>query len=131
MSSPALRRRAESYGITFRAKRTTGHPLGRYGGPSDFPPSIWKALTGVQAELRVIRFVAALEHRSIREAARTMRITSSTLSMQIRCLEEATGKQLLHREHGRRILQLTQEGHKFVRETLDALAFLEGAPPLG
>ncbi|MGW6507730.1 TniQ family protein [Streptomyces niveus] len=124
MSGPALRRRAESYGITFREKRTTGHPLGRYGSPSDFPPSIWKALTGVQAELRVERFIAALEHRSIREAARTMRITSSTLSMQIGCLEEATGKQLLQRDHGRRALRLTEEGDEFAREARDALAFL-------
>jgi LysR family transcriptional regulator, regulator for bpeEF and oprC len=73
----------------------------------------------------VVPFVATAEARSFRRAARTLRVTTSTISKSIARLEADVGVRLLNRSS--RSVSLTSEGEAFLVACRDAVGQMEGA----
>ncbi|MFE2744189.1 TniQ family protein [Streptomyces scopuliridis] len=128
ISPNALRLRARKLGIPIRHRGHPAHPLSRHGSSEDFPPGIWNAFHGKNAEQRVRNFLDALGHHSIPLAAKHLRMNGPTLRKQIDHVESAVGTPLLHRTTGgQRRLRLTPAGRAFAKNARTTLALLEGS----
>ncbi|MFE3521970.1 LysR family transcriptional regulator [Streptomyces sp. NPDC059161] len=130
ISPNALRLRARKLGIPLRYRGYPTHPLSRHGSPDDFPPGIWNAFLGKNAEQRVRHFLDAVGHHSTPLAAKHLRMNGATLRKQLDHVEEAAGVPLLHRTPGgQRRLRLTPAGRAFAKNARTALALLEASTP--
>jgi len=90
--------------------------------PSQVPEPLRSALTGRDARKRLHRFVVLVQHPSLNQAARTLGIRQSSLTLELQNLERDCGGLLLHRNpHPRPIGPLTPLGEQLRRQTFEHL----------
>ncbi|WP_131784511.1 helix-turn-helix domain-containing protein [Protofrankia symbiont of Coriaria ruscifolia] len=116
---------AHSIGIHTQRGARGRHVLGAHGGPDAFPPTVWAAFTGFQAEQRIRRLLATSGHTSLNQAARALGTKQPSLTAQIRRLEHAVGAELLHHGPEHSTITLTAAGEQFARDVQPALALLD------
>jgi DNA-binding transcriptional LysR family regulator len=104
MSTANMARWAHLHRIPLRPRGGASHDssLRTADQAADLPAPIRNALTSPYAWQRLDRFAAAIRYRTLSEAAKHLRVTQSTLVIQINRLEKDIGGPLLERaERGR------------------------------
>jgi hypothetical protein len=99
MSKANMRRWAQIHQIPMRPSGGASHStaLRITDMAADGPDALKSLLTSTYARQRLSRFARSIEYPSLREAARHLGIHESTLSHQIRLLEQALGGPLVER----------------------------------
>lgn len=90
--------------------------------PADLPELLRAALTRQRSSTRLERLLYIAEQPSLNQAARSIGVVQSALTIQLKSLERACGGPLFHRQHRRRPLgPLTPLGEQLCQQIRDYL----------
>jgi hypothetical protein len=111
---------ARDHAVPLRRPGGTGYaiPSAQNGiHPRDLPEPLRQAMTGQGARRRIERLLVIAASQTLTQAAGTLRTTQSTLSSQLKTLEDACGGQLIERHPGTRgIGNLTPLGEQLCEQ---------------